>query len=108
MPSRKQFESLTLTMPMEIKYLDMFEMSEAFYTHIKTVLKYVDENKVACFETGIDNAVYFIKRIDQEIRVKKQHEDGTSVFSYSGMDFINWLFEIAPFVGMVGMSMTDF
>lgn len=108
MPSRKQFESLSLEVPFSIKYLDMFEISDIFFNSIKSVLKYVDENKIACFETGTDNAVYHIMRTDETITVKKQCENNFSVFAYSGIDFINWLFQIAPFISMVGISNTDF
>lgn len=103
MPSTKRFEAYTLSIPMELKHIDMYEMSKQFYQNIENVYKYLDEDKKVSVEVPNDETLYRIEKegsehfkiTDQSARIHQILEP---------IEFVNWLFAKAPFIAMVGYS----
>jgi hypothetical protein len=114
MPSRKQFATLKLEVPFRTEMLDMFQVTDIINNNIKNVLKYIDQNKIACFEVPeIGEGIIHIKRIDEIIVVKhRKYINGNSHITEKefkeGIDFLNWLYKYAPSIEVVGISNGEF
>ena len=112
MPSRKQFPTLSLTVPFSVESLDMFQLTDIINNHIKTVLEYVDQDKKVVFEIIDSEQLVTIKKNDQIITTRLINYEGenkkiTEIEFDKGMDFIRWLYKIAPFIQVVGISNTN-
>ena len=112
MPSRKQFPSLNLTVPFTIENLDMFQLTDMINNHIKAVLEYLDKDKRVVFELVDDESLVTIKKANETIILKVMDFKGegkrTKEIEFNdGMDFIKWLYVIAPLIQVVGISNID-
>lgn len=109
MPSNKQFESLKLTIPFQVEYLDMYQLTDIINHHIKTVLEYIDAGKVATFTNLEEDTIYYLKKMDNTIIIKSIDEAGSNhTISENGHNFINWLYFQAPKIEIVGESFAKF
>jgi hypothetical protein len=109
MPNTKQFEAFDINDLIfgsgEIKYLDMFELSDQFFVKIKEILKYLSEEKVASIEIPNEDCLYNIKKVSSELFLIKMNSVAeVDILQVNGIELVNWLFAKAPFMAMVGYS----
>lgn len=108
MPSTKQFEYMTLTIPFEINHMDMYEMAEHHANQIKQLFKTIEkekkENYYATVEIPNDDDHWHIWKEEGRFIFKNARNDGSPGKNLSPIEFYNWCFEKAPFFGMVGIG----
>lgn len=111
MPNKKQFSSLSLSVPFKIEYLSMVEISEIYYSHIQHIYELLSMEKIVFLEIPDRDLVCHIIRIDSEQFAVREFRDGGSevvLVSHSPIEFVNWLFAAAPFIPYVGESNSEF
>lgn len=108
MPNKKRFEAFDindLIFGGSPKMLSMIEIAETFYSHIEAVLKYLSEGKTIVIEIPNDDAMYNIsKKNDDMFILEKNTMDEKEAFNLGAIHIVNWLFENAPFISVVGFS----
>lgn len=109
MPRTKQFEAVDINDLIfnggKKKYLDMYEISEQFYSHITQIYKFLEEDKTVTFEVPAEDCLYHIKKIHPgffELRKSTSEPDARSC--YTAIELVNFVFAKAPFIAMVGYS----
>lgn len=106
MPSTKQFEYMTLTIPFKTDYMDMYEMAEHHLGQIKQLFEIIErekeENYHASVEIPIDEDHWDIWKEGDRFVLENARGDGSANKNLSPIEFYNWCFEKAPFFGMVG------
>lgn len=105
MPNTKQFEALDLSnfgLFNPIKKMSMIEISELFHNNIQSVYSYLLEGKNVSIEVPNHECFYRIKMKDSNnFRIYKQNGEMSLVEKKKGIEFVNWLFAIAPFISII-------
>jgi hypothetical protein len=109
MPYSKQFESVTLTFPPKIKMLSMVEISEIYYQNIQSIYKYLDQDKQVVIEVPSQDRMFTLVRIESDhYGIKEIGGEKPLYYSFLANEFVNWIFEIAPRISIVGFDNSEF
>src|SRR3954468_6318033 len=108
MPKTKQFEAYSIQDMIfggKPKLYSMEEISRQFFQHIEQVYEFLNENKVISIEIPIEDRLYHIKKIDSaNFRITGVGGSPAESRMFDGIETVNWLFEKAPFISLVGVS----
>jgi hypothetical protein len=108
MPNKKRFETIdinALIFGEDPKMLSMVEIADAFYRHIEATLKYLSEGKTVVIEIPNDDAMYHLSKKNDDIFIlEKNTMVEKESFNLGAIHIVNWLFENAPFISVVGYS----
>jgi hypothetical protein len=107
-PNKPQFEAFDIMefiYDRKVKMISMQDICKVFYQHIETTMQYLIEGKVVCMEVPIEDGLYHITKIDSDTYlVKMQGDHGTEVKTLNAIELVNFMFEKAPFISLVGYS----
>ena len=113
MPNKKQFSSLSLSVPFKIEYLSMVEISEIYSRNIQHIYELLSMDKIVFLEIPDRDLTCKIIRISSDQFAVRELHDGdggvkSTLVSYAPIEFVNWLFAAAPFIPYVGQSNGEF
>lgn len=111
MPNKKQFSSLSLSVPFKIEYLSMVEISEIYSRNIQHIYELLSMDKIVFLEIPDRDLTCKIIRIDSDQFAVREYRGGGPemvLISYSPIELVNWLFAAAPFIPYVGESNGEF
>lgn len=110
MPNTKQFEAMSFTVPFSIQYLSMEEVAAVYFGHITHIMDYLKNDKQATVEIPNEERLYkIIRKTSDEFHIKEWGVPGGPVLhTFSANSFLNWLFEKAPFISIVGEEKGSF
>jgi hypothetical protein len=109
MPSTKQFEAVDINELIfgtgKSKWLNMYEISKIYYEHIEQAFKFLEEGKIVSMEVPADERFYYLKKINSDsFTLQALGKDPFEKKELKAIETVNWLFEKAPFISMVGYS----
>ena len=93
---------MSLEVPFRLLKIDMFEMSKLWNRQIEQILTYLTEGKVVVFETPNFETTYriYYEEIGDSFVICDMDK---AIDTYkTPIDFINWIYEKAPYIAMVG------
>lgn len=107
MPKEPRFKSLDIKQfPFKEVKINMYEAANIFNNNIHLVLTYLEQSKIVVVEAPHFDTVYKIyKGINPNNNEDLFAIEDAAINFYDTkepMDFLNWLYEKAPFISMVG------
>jgi hypothetical protein len=108
LPKTKQFEYMDINDFIfgmkEVKYMDMYEISNHYFNHIMLVYKYLEEGKVVVTEVPEEDCTFHIEKITSEKFIISKNGFADFSSEYNAIELVNWLFAKAPWFSMVGYN----
>lgn len=105
MPNKKRFEAMSLSVPFNVEYLDMYEAAELTLGIIKRIFDLLVEGARVTVEVSENDEsdLYEISKESEDVFVLHSRiTDKTE--RLKPIEFYNWVFANAPFIPAVGQD----
>lgn len=108
MPSKKQFEYLSLEIPFEINKMNMYEMLEHHTSLIKRLFENIEKEKKENYFTSVeiptDEEHWYIWKEGEKFILENNStiQEELKHLELEPLEFYNWVFNKAPFMSMIG------